>query len=139
VKLDSNHLRVVSDSGQSPEFFDALQWEDRYHRTALDDMRLGDVNTDQLAHYLACRRELEEHLDEESVFEELVRLARQADEETNDKFVRITTKALAENLAVEATVTNVPKERLASIAFGMLCDGWTEDEVRYALGTLTGT
>ena len=64
--------------------------EDRYHRTAVwDEMQLGDVSTDQLQHYLACRRVMEEHLDEESVFDELCRLSQQADDETSDVFNRI--------------------------------------------------
>jgi len=108
--------------------------EDRYHRTALDDMRLGDVTTEQLQHYLGCRRHLEQHLDEESVFDEIVRLAAQADDETTD-LVGFTNRCRARKLAHEATV-GVDKERLAKIAFGMLRDGWSESQVAYALGTL---
>jgi hypothetical protein len=71
------------------EHLDLSTREDRYHRTALDDMRLGDVTTEQLQHYLACRRQLENRLDEETVFEEITRLSLQADEETQDAFDRI--------------------------------------------------
>jgi hypothetical protein len=108
-------------SDQILEFLDGPKREDRYHRTALDDKRLGDVTTQQLQHYLACRRVMEEHLDEESVFDELVRLAAQADEETGDAFTRILTRV---------------EDRVARIATGMLEDGWTEDQVRYAISTL---
>ncbi len=119
--------------------------EDRYHRTALDETRLGDASTDQLQHYLACRRQLEEHLDEESVFDELCRLAMQSDEETCDWFDRITNERsqratfhdLAEKLVAEVSpVGDVAPDRLTRIALGMLEDGWAEHEVAYALGTL---
>lgn len=110
-------------SDQIIEYLDAPKREDRYHRTELDNMRLGDVTTRQLNHYLACRRQLEEHLDEESVFDELCRLSLQADDETCDVFDRIT--------RVE--------DRIVRIAKGMLADGWTEDQVRYAIRTLGAT
>lgn len=77
-------------SDQILEYLDGPKREDKYHRTELDNMRLGDVTTDQLQHYLACRRVMEEHLDEETVFDELCRLSRLADEETTDAFAWIT-------------------------------------------------
>jgi AraC-like DNA-binding protein len=137
-------------SDQILEYLDAPKREDKYHRTALDEMRLGDVNTDRLQHYLACRRQLEEHLDEESVFDELCRQAMQSDEETCDWFDRVTsvsasdafardTLSQAQRLAAEATSTTlsqVGQDRLARIANGMLSDGWPEHEVAFALGTL---
>ena len=119
--------------------------EDKYHRTALDEVKLGDATTDQIAHYLACRRQMEEHLDEESVFDELCRLAMQADEETNDWFGRITNPGASRDQgSIKEQVrklvpgeTNFPNaDRLRRIALGMLSDGWKEHQVRYALGTL---
>ena len=114
---------VVRASDQILEYLNGPKREDRYHRTELDNMRLGDVSTDRLQHYLACRRQLEEHLDEESVFDELCRLSRQADDETCDVFDEIT--------RIE--------DRIARIARGMLADGWTADQVRYAIRTLGAT
>jgi hypothetical protein len=112
------------------KYLDAPAREDKYHRTALDEMRLGDVSTNQLQHYLACRRRMEEHLDQETAFDELCRLWLQLDElcrlwlqldeETCDAFDRIAGE----------------EGRLARIAAGMLSDGWSEDQVRYALSTL---
>lgn len=140
---------TISARDQILDYLDGPKREDRYHRTALDDMRLGDVSTVQLQHYLASRRRLEEHLDEESVFDELCRLAMQADEETIDAFDRITQTAVgvgnnsflkAEKLAAQtaslSTFVGIPRDRLTRIAKGMLEDGWTEDQVRYAIGTL---
>ena len=132
-------------SDQILEFLDAPKREDKYHRTEIDEKRLGDVSTAQLQHYLACRRQLEQHLDEESVFDELCRLSLQADDETCDVFDRITGGStsttlgqigMAEKLVVEATGTGVGLDRLTAIALGMLSDGWPEDQIRFALGTL---
>jgi methylphosphotriester-DNA--protein-cysteine methyltransferase len=132
-------------SDQVIEFLDAPKREDKYHRTQLDEVRLGDATTDQIQHYLACRRRMEEHLDEESVFDELCRLAMQSDEETNDWFDRVTKACHADRLSdrralqlVETMlpIGSIPQVRLARIALGMLEDGWAEHEVRYALGTL---
>jgi hypothetical protein len=109
----------VRASDQIIEYLDAPKREDRYHRTELDKMRLGDVTTERLQHYLACRRQLEEHLDEESVFDELCRLSRQADDETCDVFDRIHVEARADRIRT-----------------AMLSDGWAEDEVEFALETL---
>ncbi len=118
----------------------ATEAEDRYHRTALDLMRLGDVTTAQLNHYLACRRRMEEHLDEETVFDVLTRLARQADEETTDAFARIANrKSCLRRACILAAATpdnGVVERTLARIAYGMLQDGWAESRVTYALGTL---
>jgi hypothetical protein len=117
--------RLISAQAQ---ILDAPKREDKYHRTQFDEMRLGDVNTDRLQHYLACRRQLEgsTHLDEESVFDELCRLSRQADDETQDVFDRVHVKAQLDPR----------KSRFERIRAGMLSDGWAEHEVRYALGTL---
>jgi hypothetical protein len=118
----------VRASAQIIEYLDGPKQEDRYHRTELDSMRLGDVSTDRLQHYLACRRRMEEHLDEETVFDELCRLAMQSDEETNDWFNRIT----------KPGVQRVDQGRLTRIAAGMIEDGWAEHQVAYALATLGG-
>ena len=128
----------ISPGRQIIDYLDAPKREDKYHRTQLDNMKLGDVTTEQLQHYLACRRRMEQHLDEETVFGVLCRLWHQRDEETCDLFDRITTghSRLAQRLADEAAGTGVGQDRLASIALGMLGDGWADDEVRYALGTL---
>jgi hypothetical protein len=132
----------ISPRAQIFAYLDAKR-EDRYHRTALDEVRLGDATTDQIQHYLACRRQLEEHLDEESVFDELCRLAMQADEETTDWFDRIAQNGnhsfqKAEKLAAGVSpIGDTPQDRLTRIALGMLEeDGWAEHEVAYALGTL---
>jgi hypothetical protein len=120
------------------------QGEDRYHRTALDNMRLGEVSTEQLRHALWCRIELE-RLDGETVAEELYRLALQACEETTDAFARITNlrfdKSRAERLASEAKAKVLPmgsidQRILTRIAYGMLRDGWAEHQVAYGLSTL---
>jgi hypothetical protein len=131
---------LVKATDQILEYLDGPKREDRYHRTALDDMKLGDVTTGQLGHYLACRRVMEEHLDEETVFDELCRLSRQADDETCDAFARITNgefdRRRAEKLVFTAVNTNVDTHILVQIAYGMLRDGWAEHQVEYALGTL---
>jgi hypothetical protein len=125
-------------SDQILEHLDPSKVEDRYHRTEFDDMRLGDVTTWQIRHYLSNREAMEDHLDEESVFEEIRRLAMQSDEETSDWFDRITSgkHLTALGLAVEAEGCGLTRDGLNSIALGMLEDGWAEVEVRFALGTL---
>jgi hypothetical protein len=55
--------------------------ENRYHRTHLDEMCLGDVSTEQLQHYLASRRQMERSLAEETVADEIARLTAQCDQE----------------------------------------------------------
>jgi hypothetical protein len=122
------------------------KWEDRYHRTALDHTPLGNVTTDQLQHYLACRRVLEEHLDEETVFEELCRLRLRADEETADWFDRLCNEDGADDrrarkLASDAVGTQsdgggMAEPVLVEVARGMLQDGWDESQVRWAIDRL---
>jgi hypothetical protein len=103
-------------------------------RTALDDMRLGDATLKQLRDYTACRRVLEEHLDEETVFDELCRLAMQSDDETTDAFAALTNED--EHLAQKLSIEVAGGPQFANIALGMLRDGWAEHQVRYALTTL---
>jgi hypothetical protein len=139
-------------SDQILEYLDGPKREDRYDRTILDRTPMGKATTDQIQHYLACRRVVEEHLDEETVFEELCRLRMQADEETGDWFDRITNSMfdrsrsrpsqgkalnLAERLAAEVRpIGSISRSILAQIAYGMLRDGWAEHQIEYALGTL---
>ncbi len=133
---------TVRTSDKILEYLDGPKRENRYDRTELDRTPLGKATTDQIQHYLACRRQLEEHLDEESVFDELCRLRMQSDEETCDWFDRITNSTrgweTAEKLAAEVSpIGDIPQDRLVRIALGMLEeDGWAEHEVAYALGTL---
>jgi hypothetical protein len=107
----------------------------------LGDMRARDMSPDQLGHYWVNRQLREQFKHEESVFEELVRLARQADRETTDEFIRLSFEDAddirSRKLAFEAVGTGVDERVLVTVAYGMLHeDGWAESEVRYALGTL---
>ncbi len=104
----------MKDSDRILEYLASPKREDKYHRTALDEVRLGDATTDQIAHYLACRRVMENHLDEESVFEELCRLAMQSDEETNDWFDRITREKCGNRARLSAADTMSQAEKLAA-------------------------
>lgn len=130
---------TLSPRDQIFEYLDGPKVEDRYHRTVLDGMPLGKATTDQIQHYLANRRVLEDHLDEETVFDELCRLNRQADEETTDAFARTSQsidKRRAQQLAAEAPDNGIAERSIVQIAYGMLRDGWAENQVRYALTTL---
>jgi hypothetical protein len=108
--------------------------------TALGDMRADDLTVDQLQHYLVNRQFREGFKDEETVFDELVRLAKQADDETTDAFVRVSNEEAddrrARKLAFDAVGCGAPERVLIEVAYGMLQDGWAESQVRYALGTL---
>ena len=133
-------VALVTESERILDYLDAPPREDKYFRARLDHTWVGDLTTDQLQHVLACRRQMELHKNEESVFDELCRLRMQADENTEEWFDRITKRGydrVAQQLADEATV-NVSKETLRNIALGMLEDGWPEHKVRYALTTRVG-
>jgi hypothetical protein len=106
----------------------------------LGNMRAKDMSLDQLQHYTANRGACERYKDEETVFEEFTRLAKQADEETTDQFARISNsrfdRATTEKLGAEVPVPGPDRQRVTRIAYGMLRDGWGEGHVRHALGTL---
>jgi hypothetical protein len=118
------------------EYLDGPLRENRYHRTALDEVKLGDATTDQIGHYLACRRQMENTLDEESVFDQLCRLSLQADDETADVFDRIHVKAQPRDLG---PCRDQGEGRLDRIRAGMLEDGWAEYQVTYGLSMLGAT
>jgi hypothetical protein len=107
---------------------------------ALGDMRGADMSIDQLQHYLVNRRTREQFKGEESVFDELVRLAAQADEETADVFGRIANEEAddrrARKLATDVVGSGVDERVLVKIAYGMLRDGWAESQVAFGLTTL---
>lgn len=125
--------------------------------SAIGDMRIGDLNTDQLAHILANRRAMEnaeppppmewerrEKTVQERVyaFAQWVRSVGIEDEAAIgcDLFGKLLRFGHSDEDARETLrdvgITNTrhsAEERLVRVATGMLSDGWNEEQVRWAI------